>query len=73
MLPACAVPVIRPDFDQTSQSSKEFPVDVEEFDLIIMTQSCDLENGKAPLVACCPIHTLAEFESVNESYKKIGE
>jgi hypothetical protein len=31
-------------------------VDVQEFDLIIMTQSFDLENRKAPLVACCRIH-----------------
>ena len=47
MIPACAVPVIRPDFDQaTLTPGTPAPVDVQEFDLIIMTQSCDLENGK---------------------------
>jgi hypothetical protein len=74
LIPTCAVPVIRPDFDQASKStSTPTPVDVQEFDLIIMTQSCDLENGKAPLVACCPIHTLREFESANIDFAKVGQ
>ena len=74
MIPACAVPVIRADFDQaTLTPGTPAPVDVQEFDLKIMTQSCDLENGKAPLVACCPIHTLTDFESVNPDFWKIGQ
>ncbi|MGA2229370.1 MAG: hypothetical protein ABSH22_00445 [Tepidisphaeraceae bacterium] len=74
MLPSCAVPVIRADFDQTSRARDSIsPVDVDEFDLIVMTQSCDLENSKAPLVACCPICTLSEYEAVNKSFERIGE
>ena len=45
---------------------------VDVLDLIIMTQSCDLENSKATLVACCPIHTLARFEEFNPKLKKAG-
>ena len=36
--------------------------------LMVMTQSCDLENNKAPFVACCPIYTLVEFEAENPGF-----
>jgi len=39
------------------------------FDLIVVTQSCDLENRKARLVATCPIHSVVEFEKVNPSLR----
>jgi len=38
--------------------------------LIVMTQSCDLENGKAKFVSLCPIHSIIEFEDSNPNYKK---
>ena len=70
----CSVPVVRADFDQAAKTP-QIPASilVDEFDLIIMTQSCDLENSKAPLVACCPINTLDEFEQVNPRFKGRGE
>jgi hypothetical protein len=37
-------------------------VPLKEYDLIIVTQSCDLENRKAALVALCPIWPVPEFE-----------
>ena len=37
----------------------------EEYDLVVVTQSCDLEQGKVRLVAACPIYPIAEFEVVN--------
>lgn len=40
--------------------------------LIVMTQSCDLENKKAASVALCPIYRLAEFENANPSLAKKG-
>ena len=74
LLPGCSVPVIRPDFDVSSrQPGVPGTVDVDEFDLIIMTQSCDLEQKKAPLVACCPVFTLPVYESINTEFAKIGE
>jgi len=33
---------------------------LDEYDLIVITQSCDLANHKAQFVAMCPIFTLAE-------------
>lgn len=40
--------------------------------LIVITQSCDLENDKAPNVAMCPIYKLTEFEAINDSFTKKG-
>jgi hypothetical protein len=46
--------------------------DVERARLIVMTQSCDLENDRAPYVALCTIHRLDEFERANVSFAKRG-
>lgn len=37
-----------------------------------ITQSCDLENKKVQLVACCPMFALEEFEHVNTDFQKKG-
>lgn len=65
----CPVPALTEVTDDTEEQS--FLVSV--YDLIVMTQSCDLENGKAAFVAMCPIYTLAEFEEVNPSFTRKGE
>lgn len=41
-------------------------------DLLIVTQSCDLENQKVRLVAACPIYPLADYEKVNEALARKG-
>ncbi len=41
-----------------------------EYDLIVLTQSCDLEQRKARLVATCPIFPLPEFETVNPAFAR---
>jgi hypothetical protein len=71
-LTTCSVPVVPPDFATSIGRTSPVRVRVDVLDLIIMTQSCDLENSKAPLVACCPIHTLARFEEFNPKLKKTG-
>ena len=49
--------------------SGSIDVDVIEYDVIIMSQSCDLINKKLELVLVCPVWPLSEFESRNPSYK----
>jgi hypothetical protein len=61
-LPQCYVPFFEPDFGGGSCIHE---VTVREYNCIVLTQSCDLENDKAPLVALCPIYALAEYEQVN--------
>jgi hypothetical protein len=67
LLSDCFVPVYSPDFGTTGVI-EDVPVATSR--LIVVTQSCDLENRKVPLVALCPIHTLPEFEADNPNFKK---
>jgi len=67
-LPDCAVPIF---LDPTPTSeTQQVPIDV--FDLIVLTQSCDLEQNKVRLVAMCPISPIQAFEGKNPEYKKKG-
>ena len=45
---------------------------VKIYNVIIVTQSCDLANGKAPFVAFCPTYTLTEFERDNPKAAQKG-
>jgi len=66
-LPNCPVPMFRP------QPEAEDEIQVKEFDLVVLTQSCDLENRKARLVALSPIYSLSEFESLNPKMAQKGQ
>jgi hypothetical protein len=66
LIPDCHVPAFGEDF---GTEGIEAELDVRETDLVIVTQSCDLENNKISLVALCPIHTLGAFEEVNPAFK----
>lgn len=68
LLPNCHVPW----FVSTAQNQDGSPLDVEvKYQrLIIVTQSCDLENNKVDFVALCPIHTLSEFCITNPHYEQ---
>ena len=62
----CRVPI----FFGSGAEIEEIPT--LEYDLIILTQSCDLENQKVALVACCPIFPIADFERFNTDFQKRG-
>lgn len=72
-LPSCSVPVIGEGFAEPVEQQRPERVRVDVANLIVVTQSCDLENDKAPWVACCPVHTLAEFEGKNPGAAKRWE
>ena len=44
-------------------------VDVIEYDVVIMSQSCDLVQGKLDLVLVCPVWPLSEFEKRSAFFK----
>jgi len=72
LLPKCLVPVFALEFGtEVAEQIEDIPVG--EADLIIVTQSCDLENAKVSLVALCPIYGLAEFEANNPAFTKKGQ
>jgi hypothetical protein len=68
-LPGCLVPVVPNDF---SPSTQPVEIPVRQGDLIVVTQTCDLANLKAGLVALCPIYPLAAFEAVNPAFARKG-
>ncbi len=68
-LPECLVPFFKPDYG-TGKGTQEVPV--KEYDCIVLTQSCDLENEKAPMVALCPIFPISAYQEVNTSFKQKG-
>jgi hypothetical protein len=69
VLENCAIAIVPNAF---SQESNEDEVLIETRRLIVVTQSCDLANGKAPYVALCPIHRLKEMEQADEKFTERG-
>ena len=65
-LPDCGVPVVPNDFDA------ERKVQVGHADLIVITQTCDLANGKAAMVALCRAYTLQKYEELIPAVAKKG-
>ena len=63
----CMVPEFAPDY---GRNGKVHEVPVKEYDLIIVSQSCDLENKKLDLVTLCPIYSIKNFEEHNPDFKK---
>lgn len=69
LLPDYLLPVfVAPTTSQSSDDSQEVSVLTQK--LIVVTQSCDLENKKVQFVALCPIHTLEEFATQNHQFQK---
>ncbi|VXD11157.1 conserved hypothetical protein [Planktothrix serta PCC 8927] len=67
------IPVFDPDNFSRNPEGQEIDAEVKELDLIILTQSCDLENHKALFVALCPIYPIVEFERVNPDFTRKGK
>lgn len=68
-LPRCRVPFFGPDYGTTRETEV---VQLKEYDCIVLTQSCDLEQGKAPLVALCQLYPISAFEQFNASFQEKG-
>lgn len=58
-LPDCTIPVFDPK-DDSDELAEEVALDAS--DLIVVSQSCDLENDKTPFVALCRILSLPDFD-----------
>lgn len=57
-------PVITPEYkvlEDLKEEEPELKATVDEYDVIILSQSCDLENDKLKIVLVSPIFTLTEF------------
>lgn len=65
----CPVPILK---EKPLPDRPEPSVVIKVYDLIILTQSCDLEQGKAQFVALCPIFPLDVYEAINPELKGKG-
>lgn len=59
-------PIIIPPIDM---GDREVNAEVIEYDVVVMSQSCDLIQKKLELVLVCPIWQLKEFVEKNPNYK----
>jgi hypothetical protein len=59
-IPDCKIPVFRTK-DDSDELHEEVTLDAS--DLIVVSQSCDLENDKIQFVALCPIFSREDFDS----------
>lgn len=65
-IPAC--PIIIPSTNPVA--GQEIEVDVRQYNVLILTQSCDLENDKVEIVLVCIYLTFDEFmKTQNESWQ----
>ncbi len=71
LLPNCFVPVFVAEPDLVSSEPAEQTL--RRARLIVVTQSCDLENHRVEFVALCPTHSLDEFEEWNPDFAKKGQ
>jgi hypothetical protein len=68
-LDAIAVPLIRQEFPQPDADGS-VPLDVQLTDVIVLTQSCDLETSRAAFVVVAANYSLDKFEGVDPSFQK---
>lgn len=68
-LQECWIPIVGEGFGPEKSKSE---VSVEQRDLIIVTQSCDLVDEKNRLAALCPIYALSHWEQFSPAFGKKG-
>jgi hypothetical protein len=61
-------PIIVPPSELIT-GAQEVNTRVVAYNVVIMSQSCDLVQGKLDLVLVCPIWPLSKFEKTSEYYK----
>ena len=53
-----------------SEISDNIEVKIIEYDVVIMSQSCDLVQRKLDLILVCPVWPLSEFEKRSDFFKR---
>jgi hypothetical protein len=71
LLRAIKIPSVRESFPETDGAGN-LPVDVVDADVIVMSQSCDLELRKLSHVLVAQAFSVDEFEDTNPNYKTKG-
>lgn len=66
LLPGCWIPEFPADFSEPTEEARIIPT--QRADLIVITQSCDLEQGKSALAAMCPVWSVTAFEEAQADH-----
>jgi len=70
-LPKIQIPSVTTSFPR-EDADGQVPVSITIADVIVISQSCDLELHKIPFVVVAQIFGVPNFEEVNPSFKKKG-
>jgi hypothetical protein len=54
-------PILVPVYGQLEEEGQELDLDVREYNVIVLSQSCDLEQGRLDNVLVCPVWKLSRF------------
>src|SRR6266478_2191105 len=71
LLRGIAVPIVQSSFPEQDNEGA-VPLQIGQANIVIMSQSCDLEQAKVPNVVVARTFSLDEFEAVNPSYRTRG-
>jgi hypothetical protein len=71
LLLAVKVPILPDTFPETDGDGT-IQISADDSDVIVLSQSCDLENNKLPNVLLAQVFSTAEFEDKNQSYRQKG-
>jgi len=63
-------PILHPKTNEYV-ADQTIETDVTEYDVIVMSQSCDLIANKIELVLVCPFYPLTELEQLYPDYKSV--
>lgn len=73
-LTGCLIPRFRPDLTLSeSESEASQSVAVPEHDVVVISQTCDLENKKTRWVAVCATYSTDDFEQANPGFLSQGK
>lgn len=70
----CVVPIMPADLETPDEPSEilDLKFDADLFDVVVVTQSCDLVDPSVTVVASCPYYSQADFEKINPKMAKDG-
>ncbi len=69
---SCSVLVQAPIPQIQPGDKKKFTGDAKDYDVVILSQSCDLMQGKIETVLVCPHWTIDEFAQIEPKFNEVG-
>jgi hypothetical protein len=63
-------PIIIPPASLPNETPEEIDVEVQKYNVVILTQSCDLVNGKISIVQVCPYWKMEDYSFIKNAQVK---